>query len=118
MLDTSVLLHDPRAIFAFNENEVVIPAVVLEEVDAKKRLMDELGRNARTVSRLIDSLRARGPLHSGLPLENGGRLRVELNHRSFAKMQEIFLEATNDNRILSVALNLQEEAAKHDPRRR
>ncbi|GAB6935928.1 PhoH family protein [Calditerricola yamamurae] len=115
VLDTSVLLHDPRAIFAFNENEVVIPAVVLEEVDAKKRLMDELGRNARTVSRLIDSLRARGPLHSGVPLENGGRLRVELNHRSFAKMQEIFLEATNDNRILSVALNLQEEAAKHDP---
>lgn len=117
MLDTSVLLHDPRAIFAFEENEVVIPAVVLEEVGAKKRLMDELGRNARTVSRLIDSLRARGPLHSGVPLETGGRLRVELNHRSFGKLQDIFLEATNDNRILSVALNLQEEAAKHDPAR-
>ncbi|GAB6932585.1 PhoH family protein [Calditerricola satsumensis] len=117
VLDTSVLLHDPRAIFAFEENEVVIPAVVLEEVDAKKRLMDELGRNARTVSRLIDSLRARGPLHSGVPLETGGRLRVELNHRSFGKLQDIFLEVTNDNRILSVALNLQEEAAKHDPAR-
>lgn len=57
VLDTNVLLHDPNALFAFQDNEVIIPAVVLEEMDSKKRNADELGRNARTVSRLLDGLR-------------------------------------------------------------
>ncbi len=56
MLDTNVLLQDPYSIFSFEENEVIIPAVVLEEVDSKKRYMDEIGRNARQVSRLIDNM--------------------------------------------------------------
>src|SRR6476469_9070255 len=60
VLDTNVLLQDPYSIFSFEDNEVVIPAVVLEEVDSKKRYMDEIGRNARHVSRLIDGLRAAG----------------------------------------------------------
>lgn len=105
VLDTNVLLHDPHAIFAFDEHEVVIPAVVLEEIDTKKRNADELGRNARGVSRLLDGLRETGRLHDGVPLEGGGRIKVELNHRSFIKVQEMFGEATNDNRILAVALN-------------
>ena len=57
MLDTNVLLQDPNSIFSFEENEVIIPAVVLEEVDSKKRYMDEIGRNARQVARLIDNIR-------------------------------------------------------------
>lgn len=103
VLDTNVLLQDPNSIFSFEENEVVIPAVVLEEVDSKKRYMDEIGRNARQVSRLIDSMRETGKLHEKIPLENGGSLRIELNHRSFHELQEIFVEKTNDNRILAVA---------------
>jgi len=63
VLDTNVLLQDPYSIFSFEDNEVVIPAVVLEEVDSKKRNMDEIGRNARQVSRLIDGLRQAGKLH-------------------------------------------------------
>lgn len=106
VLDTNVLLQDPFSIFSFEDNEVVIPAVVLEEVDSKKRYMDEIGRNARQVSRLIDSLRESGKLHEKIPLENGGNLRIELNHRSFHQLQEIFVEKTNDNRILAVAKNL------------
>ncbi|MBS3968739.1 MAG: PhoH family protein, partial [Clostridia bacterium] len=51
VLDTSVLLQDPNSIFAFEENELVIPAIVLEEIDNKKRQADELGRNARQISR-------------------------------------------------------------------
>jgi PhoH-like ATPase len=109
VLDTNVLLQDPNAIYAFQDNEIVIPAVVLEEIDSKKRYMDEIGRNARAVSRLMDSLRAAGKLHKGVTLETGGTLRVELNHRSFVRMQEHFGEATNDNRILAVALNIQAE---------
>lgn len=105
VLDTNVLLHDPSAVFAFDEHDVVIPAVVLEEIDTKKRNADEIGRNARGVSRLLDGLREKGHLHDGVPLEGGGRIKVELNHRSFVKVQEMFGEVTNDNRILAVALN-------------
>ncbi|WP_138493239.1 PhoH family protein [Paenibacillus pinistramenti] len=105
VLDTNVLLHDPNAIFAFEEHEVVIPAVVLEEIDSKKRNADEIGRNARGVSRLLDGLRALGQLHDGVPLQSGGTLKVELNHRSYVRVQEMFVEVTNDNRILAVALN-------------
>ncbi|AIE59510.1 PhoH family protein [Bacillus methanolicus] len=117
VLDTNVLLQDPFSIFSFEDNDVVIPAVVLEEVDSKKRYMDEIGRNARQVSRLIDSFRATGKLYEKIPLENGGTLRIELNHRSFHQLQEIFVEKTNDNRILAVAKNLSlEEQTKENGR--
>jgi PhoH-like ATPase len=68
--------------------------------------MDEIGRNARHVSKLIDGLRLIGKLHEKIPLPSGGFLRIELNHRSFHELQEIFIEKTNDNRILAVAKNL------------
>jgi len=117
VLDTNVLLQDPYALFSFQDNEVVIPAVVLEEVDSKKRYMDEIGRNARQVSRIIDGLRETGKLHEKIPLENGGSLRIELNHRSFHQLQEVFVEKTNDNRILAVAKNLSlEEQTKENGR--
>ncbi|MDU4696984.1 MAG: PhoH family protein [Paenibacillus sp.] len=117
VLDTNVLLHDPGAVFAFDEHDVVIPAVVLEEIDTKKRNADEIGRNARGVSRLLDGLREKGHLHDGVPLEGGGRIKVELNHRSFVKVQEMFGEVTNDNRILAVALNYHlEQAELESPR--
>lgn len=115
VLDTNVLLQDPLSIFSFATNEVVIPAVVLEEVDSKKRYMDEVGRNARYVSKLIDKFREIGKLHESIPLENGGTFRIELNHRSFVQLQDIFVEKTNDNRILAVAKNLSlEEQEKED----
>ncbi|MEK3731150.1 MULTISPECIES: PhoH family protein [Paenibacillus] len=118
VLDTNVLLHDPQSIYAFEEHEVVIPAIVLEEIDSKKRHADEIGRNARQVSRLLDGLREHGHLHDGVPMENGGLLKVELNHRSFVRVQELFSEASNDNRILAVALNykLEEDEKAGDGR--
>lgn len=117
VLDTNVLLQDPNAVFAFGENEVIIPSIVLEEMDSKKRLADEIGRNARYVSRLLDGFRAQGRLQDGVALENGGTIKVELNHRSFVKMQDVFGEITNDNRILAVALNYHtEEQEKPEPK--
>lgn len=119
VLDTNVLLHDPQSLFAFEDNEVIIPAVVLEEIDSKKRLADELGRNARSVSRLLDRMREQGRLHEGIPLSSGGVLKVELNHRSFMRVQEMFGEMSNDNRILAVALNYcmeQEQLAEAERR--
>ncbi|TJY43394.1 PhoH family protein [Cohnella pontilimi] len=117
VLDTNVLLHDPLAMFSFEDNEVIIPAVVLEEIDSKKRLADEIGRNARFVSRELDRIRANGQLHNGVTLENGGILKVEMNHRHYLRVQELFGEMTNDNRILAVALNyFLEEQEAEDPR--
>lgn len=119
VLDTNVLLQDPHAIFSFERHEVVIPAVVLEEIDSKKRNLDQVGKNARYISRLLDSLRANKKLHEGTRLPNGGILRVELNHRSSLPLQEFFLENTADNRILAVALNLlQEERQKNKEQQR
>lgn len=115
VLDTNVLLQDPNSVYAFEDNEVVIPAIVLEEVDSKKRYMDEIGRNARHFSKTMDSLRGKGKLHEGVLLDTGGRLRVELNHRSFEKLKGSFADMTNDNRIIAVALNLLlEEQEKPD----
>jgi PhoH-like ATPase len=117
VLDTNVLLQDPNAVFAFEDNDIIIPAIVLEEIDSKKRLADEIGRNARFVSRLLDGFRAQGKLQEGVQLENGGTIKVELNHRSFAKMQETFAEMSNDNRIIAVALNYAlEEQGKPEPK--
>ncbi|MFD0672034.1 PhoH family protein [Cohnella sp. GCM10027633] len=117
VLDTNVLLHDPLSLYAFEDNEVVIPSVVLEEIDSKKRLADEIGRNARNISRELDRMRELGQLHNGVPLRSGGLLKVEMNHRRFVKVQESFGEMTNDNRILAVALNYHmEEQEKTDPR--
>ncbi|MGM9933376.1 PhoH family protein [Pradoshia sp.] len=115
VLDTNVLLQDPMSIYSFSDNEVVIPAVVLEELDSKKRNLDEVGKNARYVSRLIDQLRTTGKLHEKIPLHNGGKLKIELNHRSIQNVQDYFLEKSNDNRILAVAKNLSlEEETKAD----
>lgn len=117
VLDTNVLLHDPLAIYSFENHDVIIPAIVLEEIDSKKRNIDEIGRNARYVSKLLDGFRDRGRLYDGVPLDNGGTVKVELNHRSFRKMQATFAEPSNDNRILAVALNyLEEEKQKENPR--
>ncbi|MBU8906728.1 PhoH family protein [Desertibacillus haloalkaliphilus] len=118
VLDTNVILQDPHSIYAFEENEVVIPAVVLEEIDSKKRYMDEIGRNARQFSKFMDGLRGKGKLHEAVQLENGGKIRVELNHRSFQKLKHSFADMTNDNRIIAVALNLMlEENEKEDGKR-
>ena len=80
VLDTNVLLHDPDALTAFGDNDVVIPLAVLEEFDAKKRYRDELSKNARAVLRYFDSLKnvGEGDLHKGVILPNGSRIRIQL----------------------------------------
>jgi len=109
VLDTNVLLHDPRAIFSFEENDVVIPIVVIEELDKFKKGVDEIGRNARQISRILDELRLKGKLSLGVKLEGGGNLRVELNHQSPAVLPGELIAAKADNRILSTALNLKND---------
>ncbi|HMK73638.1 MAG TPA: PhoH family protein [Myxococcaceae bacterium] len=106
ILDTNVLLHDPRSFFTFEDNNVVIPIYVIEEVDKFKRDLSELGRNARLVARYLDALRAEGSLAEGVPLPDGGTLRVVVSHRDLPP--HIGDAQLMDNRILSVALDIKE----------
>jgi|SRR5581483_72684 len=76
VLDTNVLLSDPNSIFSFEENDVIIPMIVLEELDRHKSRPDEVGRNARQVTRSLDTLRERGGLYAGVQLHEGGTLKV------------------------------------------
>ena len=81
VIDTNVLLHSPNALYAFNEHTVVIPEVVIEELDRFKKESTERGANSRHVSRIIDNMRTQGNLLEGVPLnDHGGTLILESNH--------------------------------------
>lgn len=112
VLDTSVLLADPRALGRFDEHAVVLPVVVLMELEAKRNHPD-LGWAARTVLRFLEELRtAHGSLTEPLPVnDRGGTLRVELNHRSATGLPTAVLGDDNDSRILTVAHGLATEGA-------
>ncbi len=106
VLDTSVLLSDPHAIMRFDEHEVVLPAIVISELEGK-RTHPELGYFARTALRLLDDLRVEaGRLDEPVPLDSGGTLRVELNHSDASVLPSGFQLGDNDTRILAVARNL------------
>lgn len=103
ILDTNVLLFNPEAIYAFDDHEVIIPLAVIEEMDRQKKRQDEIGRNARVFSRLLDSLRGEGRLSEGVTLPGGGKLRVEINHQEVQETAVGTDPRTFDNRILAVA---------------
>ncbi len=107
VLDTSVLLADPLAILRFDEHDVVLPVVVVTELEAK-RAHPELGYFARQALRLLDDLRVEhGRLDNPLPVgERGGTVRVELNHTDPSTLPPGFRVGDNDTRILAVAHNL------------
>lgn len=108
VLDTNVLLQSPYALFHFEENDVVIPAVVLEELDRFKKDASELGANARETSRILDEMRKEGSINEGVRLETGGMLRIELNCEN-VKLPECWDPKKNDNRVLKVCLGLKQE---------
>ena len=110
VLDTSVLLSDPHALLRFDEHEVVVPVVVVTELEAK-RTHPELGYFARSALRLLDDLRVQhGRLDEPLSVgDSGGTLRVELNHTDVSVLPSGFPLGDNDSRILAVARNLAAE---------
>jgi len=101
ILDTNVLLHDPHAIKHFGDNEIIIPMVVIEELDNFKTSSDERGKNARLIARELDALRQKGKLGKGVKLDNGGVLKVEFPKENKLPSQISFHKA--DNEILNVA---------------
>nr|WP_241976354.1 PhoH family protein [Cryobacterium algoricola] len=106
VLDTSVLLSDPKAIFRFAEHAIVLPVVVIAELESKRN-DPEIGYFARQALRLLDELRVKHErLDFPIPVGEGGSLRVELNHSNMSVLPSGLQLGDNDSRILAVAMNL------------
>jgi PhoH-like ATPase len=109
VLDTSVLLSDPKAIFRFAEHAIVLPVVVIAELESKRN-DPEIGYFARQALRLLDELRVKHErLDFPIPVGEGGSLRVELNHSNMSVLPSGLQLGDNDSRILAVAMNLANE---------
>jgi len=109
VLDTNILLHDPRSIFRFEDNNVIIPIYVIEEVDQFKREGSERGRNARHIARLLDNLREQGgSLAKGVPLQSGGMLRVAVPNK-MPQLQSAIDKTAMDAAILQTAFDCREQ---------
>jgi PhoH-like ATPase len=113
VLDTCVLLADPHAPLRFDEHHVVLPLVVVEELDRQKTRMDEVGANARAAIRLLEDLGASkaGGLAAPTALPTGGHLRLELNGITSSRLPEFLDPTTSDHRILATCLNLVDDGA-------
>ena len=112
VLDTSVLLSDPRAISRFAEHNVVIPVVVISELEGKRH-DPEIGYFARQALRLLDDLRTdHGRLDFPIPIGEGGTLRVELNNTDAAVLPSGMRMGDNDSRILAVAMHLSQDGTE------
>src|SRR6202035_2999480 len=108
VLDTNVLLHDPHAIFRFEDNNVIIPIYVIEEVDQFKREGSEIGRNARSIARVLDQLREKGgSLSKGVTLDSGGTLRVAVPSRRL-ELPSAIDHTAMDQAILQTAFDVRE----------
>ncbi|HVY72288.1 MAG TPA: PIN domain-containing protein, partial [Verrucomicrobiae bacterium] len=106
ILDTNVLLHDPNSLLKFQENNVLIPIEVIEEIDRFKRESSELGQNARAVSRSLDAFRAQGHLSHGVGLPNGGHLKIIFNTEARGGALP-HANGSVDSRIVALALWVQ-----------
>lgn len=112
VIDTNVLLHDPKALLQFPRHHILVPIAVLEELDKMKRLPSDLGKNARETIRLLDSLKTvgKGNLHTGVKLENGATIRIQPEFKVEYKYD--FAMTINDNRIVLAAYLLHEQGEK------
>lgn len=110
LLDTNVLLHDPNCLVSFQDNNVLIPIEVIEEIDRFKRESTELGRNARTVSRMLDGWRAKGQLSEGVQLPGGGLFRIVFETKALPASPTVVssIARSVDNLILARALSVRE----------
>jgi PhoH-like ATPase len=113
ILDTNVLLHDPNSLLSFEENHVLLPIEVIEEIDRFKRESTELGQNARTVSRMLDGFRGEGRLSEGVKLPTGGQLRIVFKKNDNSNNgHAVFSSDSVDNRILAMAVNIKKAEPK------
>jgi PhoH-like ATPase len=114
VLDTCVLLADPLSLLRFDEHDVVLPLVVVEELDRQKTRVDEVGANARRAIRTLEGLGASeaGGMRNPVELETGGTLRIELNGTHSDRLPVVLNPSTSDHRILATCLNLIDDGQK------
>lgn len=108
VLDTNVIIQSPLALSSFEDNKVVLPVAVLEELDKLKNDDAERGSNARQAIRYLENLRLKGNLYEGVPLEGGGLIKIETNYSNI-DIPPGFHHDSNDNRILKVCKGLMED---------
>ena len=111
ILDTNVLLHDVNCLHAFEDNDIIIPMAVIEELDAFKSEGDTRGKNARMVSRTLDEMRKQGRLNEGVKLPKGGILKIELDKPNALPQSLAFNKA--DNSILNIAYTLSKKEGSY-----
>lgn len=114
ILDTSVILYNPNAIYTFEDNNVILPIEVIEELDGFKRDMSELGHSSRMIAQELDQLRATGRLGEGVALPNGGLLRVHASQdEDHLRKYGLRPGKKADNKILNLAVYLNESDHDH-----
>ncbi len=110
ILDTNVFIHYPGCIHTFEDNNIIIPIICLEELDNLKKREGILGYQAREAIREINGIRKYGNIHNGVKLPGGGTLRVELNHMNPVDIPDGVDLNKNDNKIITIALNIKKES--------
>jgi PhoH-like ATPase len=108
VLDTNVMIHDPLCFYKFEDNQIIIPIICIEELDKLKSRDGLVGYHARCAARELSNIRKMGSLSDGVKLETGGTIRIELNHLDFSVLPDGLDTGKNDTRILAVVKKLQE----------
>jgi len=106
IIDTNVMVHDPDFIYSFEDNNIIIPIICIEELDNLKKREGIVGYHARSAAREINNLRKIGNLHEGIKLANGGTIRIELNNNDPSCLPNGFDFTKNDTKILAITKNI------------
>jgi PhoH-like ATPase len=106
IIDTNVMIHDPMFLYNFDDNNIIIPIITIEELDKLKKIGGMVGYHARTVLKELNRVRQYGNFVDGIALPNGGTIRIEMNHMDFSVMPDGMERNYNDNKILAIALNI------------
>lgn len=109
IIDTNVMIHDPYFLYKFQDNNVIIPLICIEELDKLKNAKGITGYHCREALRVINRFRTKlNNLEEGVSLDNGGMLMVEMNHMDFTNMPDALDANKNDNKILAIVWNLKQ----------
>lgn len=112
VLDTNVMVHDPYCFYSFEDNNVIIPIVCIEELDNLKRRDGVVGYQARSAARELSKLRRKGSLRKGIRTEKGGLVRVDMTRIEYSDMPPGFESGKNDSKIIAMAKNIADDDAK------
>lgn len=106
IIDTNVMIHDPNFLYNFEDNNIIIPIICIEELDNLKKREGIVGYHARSAARELNNIRQHGNLHTGVKLPNGSTLRIELDHNNPSCLPNGLDYSKNDTKILAITKNI------------